>query len=369
MDQNPDPDDRLRGRPPGRTRKVMNVSLAIDVYNALMKISEGQRSSFISDVLKPLTSQFDPGPSSYLALSLKQLVDSAISESKKENDYQKLAAVSSLANEVMPKLEPYLELCKESDSTQRVSEELPQESSEIAGIVDSIRIARALKKLESLLQSAETIHRAVPLRYHNEQYEKRLEETKVASEAVRRLLGRYGDYLTEEQVFKNIPQGGPEESGILTKLKTFDPEDDFRKGLPMHDIVKGCRKVTEDAKQILDEETRGFVTDTCSFVDNSVRRSWGAGIDIQMSSYSIHPEKGTFLVTLYNRGQYGASIHGVKCDGDAVTFHASLKSGNHLPAHEESVVEVRPCIGISKKPTHTVTFEIEFLEFSFELTA
>ncbi|MDE1767253.1 MAG: hypothetical protein KGI27_13425 [Thaumarchaeota archaeon] len=56
MNQNPlDPDDRLRGRPPGRTKKVMNVSLAIDVYNALMKISEGQRSSFISDVLIPLT--------------------------------------------------------------------------------------------------------------------------------------------------------------------------------------------------------------------------------------------------------------------------------------------------------------------------
>ena len=367
MDQNPDPDDRLRGRPPGRTKKVMNVSLAIDVYNALMKISEGQRSSFISDVLKPLTSQFDPGPSSYLALSLKQLVDSAIAESKKENNYEKLAAVSSLANEVMPKLEPYLQLCRE-DSVQN-NLESTEEKGEIAGIIDSIRIAKALKNLESLLQNAEAIHRAVPMRYQDEQYEKRLEETKVASEAVYRLLERYHDYITKEQFFQNIPQERPEKSGILAKLKTFDIEGDFRKGLPMFDTVKSCRKVTEDARQILDEETRRFITNTCSFVDSSVRRSWGSGIDIQLSSYRIHPEKGTFLVTLFNRGYYDVSISDVRCDGKQTTFHARTKSGrSHIPVLEESTIEIFPCVIVAKKEKHTITFEIDYVEFKFELT-
>ncbi len=363
MDQNPlDPDDRLRGRPPGRTRKVMNVSMALDVYNALMKIPEGKRSEFISDILRPVTNQFDPGPSSYLALSLKQLVDSAISESKKENDYEKLAAVSSLANEVMPKLEPYVELCKE-DAVQPLISEVPYEG-ELGGIIDRIRIARALKKLESLLHNAEIIHKAVPRRYQDKQYEKAVEETEIASAAVSNLLGRYQDYITDERVFKNLPKS--EETELPVWHVSVDKSDDFRKDLPMYDTVKGCQKLLENAKEISDTEIKKFVIDTCSFVDSSVRRSWGSGIDIQLSSYSRHPEKG-FLVKLYNRGQYSVSISNVRCDGDFVTFHASVEQGAHLPAYEEVVVEVRPCVSFSKKPIHKVTFEIGYIQFLFEL--
>jgi hypothetical protein len=50
-----------------------------------------------------------------------------------------------------------------------------------------------------------------------------------------------------------------------------------------------------------------------------------------------------------------------------VTFHARIKSDDHLPAQEESVVEVFPCVSLSKKPDHKVTFEIGYLEFSFDL--
>lgn len=364
MDQNPpDPDDRLRGRPPGKTKKVMNVSLALDVYNALMKVKEGQRSEFISDILRPVTNQFDPGPSSYVALSLKQILDSAISESKKENDYEKLTAVSSLANELMPKLEPYVDLCKE-DPSQPLISEVPNEG-ELVVIIDRIRIARALKKLESLLKNARTIHKAVPLRYQDKQYGKTLEETEIASAAAYNLFRRYQDYITDEQAFKNLPQ--PEVTELPVRHASDDKSDNFHKGLPMYDTIKGCQELLENAKEISDEEIKKFVIDTCSFVDSSVRRSWGSGIDIQLSSYKIHPEKGTFLVNLYNRGQYSVSISNVRCDGDYVTFHASMDLDEHLPAHEEAVVEVRPCISFSEKSTHKVTFEIEYLEFTFEL--
>lgn len=365
MDQNPlDPDDRLRGRPPGKTKKVMNVSLALDVYNALLKVKEGQRSEFISDILRPVTNQFDPGPSSYLALSLKQLLDSAISESKEENDYEKLAAVSNLANELMPKLEPYVDLCKE-DPSQPLISEVPNEG-ELVEIIDRIRIARTLKKLESLLKNAKTVHKAVPLRYQDSQYEKIFEETEIASVAVSNLFGRFQDYITDEQVFKNLPKA--EETEIPFWKVPVDKLDDFRKDLPMYDTVKGCQKLLEDAKEISDAEIRKFVIDTCSFVDSSVRKSWGSGIDLQLSSYKIHPEKGIFFVALYNRGQYGVSINNVRCDGSSVTFHARFGPGNHhLPPRKESLVEVIPCTNLTKKPKHNVTFEVGYVEFTFEL--
>jgi hypothetical protein len=366
MDQNPpDPDNRLRGRPPGKTKKVMNVSLALDVYNAMMKVPDGKRSEFISDILRPVTNQFDPGPSSYLALSLKQLVDSAIYESKKENDYEKLAAVSSLANEVMPKLEPYVELCK-GDSVQTTSE-VVRDGGEIDEIIDKIRIARTLKRLESSLLNAEVIHNAVPLRYQDKEYEKILEKTKVLLAAASHMLARYIDYGTEEHVFQNVVVEKPKESGILTNFTSYVAEYDFRNDLPMEETVRNCHRVLEDADEISDKEIKKFIKDACSFVDSSVRRSWGSGIDIQLSSYSIHPENGTFLVNLYNRGQYSVSISNVRCDGDSVTFHASLELGEHLSAHEEAVVEVWPCVSFSKKPTHKATFEIGYIQFLFEL--
>lgn len=362
MDQNsPDPDDRLRGRPPGRTKKVMNVSMALDVYNALMKIPEGQRSAFIADKLRPIAKQFDPGPSSVVVLSLKYLLDSAIADSKNRHDYEKLAAVSSLTNEIMPVLNPYLNLCRETDSEKVQSFGMVKETDSIKEILDNIRASRILEKLKDILKNAEIIHNAVPQRYRDQQYEKNLEETKTLSHAVISLLEKYGDSNPDVESDK-IKQE------YKVPLILSNTEGDFRKGLPMYETTRDCKKILEDSKEISDDTTREFVANACSFVDSSVRRSWGSGIELQMKSYSVDPKRGTFLVTLFNRGYYDVSITDVICDDIQVTFHVrySSKTGN-IPVLEEVVVEVRPCTLLSEKPEHQVTLEIGYIKITFRI--
>lgn len=362
MDLNPlDPDDRLRGRPPGRTKKVMNVSLANDVYKALMKIPEGKRSEFISDMLRPTTSQFDPGPSSELALTLKRVLDSAISESRTKSDYEKLTAVSTLADEIMPKLDPFIALCQETEGKESPQRDIPQ-AIEIETIVSGIRAARTLRRLQSVLRNAEIVHSAVPQRFRDESYEKNLEKTRVALAAVSNLIARYAEYLTDEQAFKDVE--GPGKSNMHSHI--MPERQDFRRGLPMHDILEGCNKGFEDAGEIPERELQKFISDTCTFVENSVKRSWGSGIELEMQFYAVHPEKKTFLVTLFNSGHYDISIHLVKCDGVVTIFHDAYEERPlHIPVLENATIEVYPCVSILEREEHRITFEVEYNKFSF----
>src|SRR5579885_29655 len=354
-----DPDDRFRGRPPDGGRKVMNVSFAKDVYDGIMKVREGSRSSFISDFLRIITRQFDPGPSSYLALELKRLIDEAIAKSRKENNYEKMAAVSSLANEVVPKLEPYLDLCKEEGPEEKASDKMPAVA-EIGTIMEGIRAGHALERLGALLDDAKTIHGAVPSLFRDDQYKKQVEQTRMASTAVSKLLAAYRNYITTEDDIGE--RKGKQEIQCIRGTRGVP---DFRRGLPMGDTVNGCARLSEDAKEISDEKVRAFVMETCSFVDRSVRRSWGSGIDLVL--HACERVGGYLVLGVFNRGYYGVLVSGARCDGEEDVSISGRKEPYYLPPLALSEVGIVPCSMAYPAARHTVTLVIGYLDFSFEI--
>lgn len=99
-----------RGRPAEEGgHKPLKFSLNAETRAALDKVKKKQPASrFIEEVIQPLARQFDPGPSSPLALEIIEKIRSERDGAFKREDIEEVVALDYLLLRVKPALDPFI---------------------------------------------------------------------------------------------------------------------------------------------------------------------------------------------------------------------------------------------------------------------
>ena len=105
-------EDRYRGRPKeGGGHRPLKISLDAEIMKALEKVKKnGPISQFIEELIRPMARQFDPGPSSHVALEILNKITSERDEANKREDFEQVVALDFLLLKVRPVLGPFISM-------------------------------------------------------------------------------------------------------------------------------------------------------------------------------------------------------------------------------------------------------------------
>jgi hypothetical protein len=134
-----------RGRPAEEGgHKPLKISLNAETRAALAKVKKKQPvSKFIEEVIQPLARQFDPGPSSPLALEIMEKIKSERNKALKREDMEEVVALDYFLLRVKPAIDPFVAMSEPEFGPKSVSTEDKNRS----GTNASLQIPEAEKGL------------------------------------------------------------------------------------------------------------------------------------------------------------------------------------------------------------------------------
>lgn len=369
--------DGGRGRPPIHNTMLKVVYLAKDVFEKLKKIPSGKQSEFISNTIRPSLNQFDPNDASVYALTFKFLLDSGIDDAKKTGNYELMTALGHLANDMMPKLEPYLALSEyTTDGTTdqifvtTLDHKEKITSKDIIGMLEDTKIERILKNVFDLVQILNIVLDAVPQKYHDHVYRKNLTQVKDYIESFKKLFGDYdlGSQVDSDDNLELITGVDllSESRHLSEKLGS---EKDFGKHVPVYETLKSCKEILGELDSLADMKMKKFLESLCKFADNSVRQAWASGINVKLSSYRYDLKENCFIINLINLGDFDITVTGIQCDENQCSIHIfpTNKKSIDVKPTDTVIVAFAPCSQVDDNTKHSIVVEISYIRFSFIL--
>lgn len=366
-----DPHDNRSGpKPKDGGHKPMHISFNANNRKALAKIKEkGGISPFLNKLMDPIAEKLDPGPASPILLEFWNGLTDKVSNLVKEGDLDTAVALGHVLVDIKPAIQPYLDLCEEDDiakkdnlNTNAIStnhdytlDSITQDN--VADIINDVIVVKLLGQLYDILQNAQSMLQKIPSQYKTKWHHSSTDELAIKTDATEKILKKYGT---------DIPHQGQSTNDSLQNMN-LESADDFRKGLPIFDTLKQCNEIKQKTKGIQNQSVRKFVFESCVFVQDTVNKLTGLGIDINLESYKWDRDSHSYFVELFNCGNYDVNISEVWCDGQKCLMHAwYVKSSNsHLPVNQTNKIQFRPCELPDDATEHKITIKTQYKGFLF----
>ena len=365
-------DNRSGPKPRDGGHKPMHISFNAKNRKALAKIKdEIGMSQFLNRILDPISETMDPGPASPILLEFWNGLADKMANLVKEGELDTATTIGHVLVDIKPIVQPYLDLCEEDEETDIAKDNILNIDTisvnnydehtlesvtydDVSDMINDVLVVRLSEQLYHLLQIAQLILQKIPSQYKTRWHSEGTDELSTKTRVTEKILKKYGAEI--------LPQENSKDDNVNS-----DSIHDFRKDLPIFDILKQCKEIKQKAKGIQNQSIRKFVSQSCELVQDMVTKAAGAGIDMNLEEYRWHEKTHSYFVDLFNCGKYDIDVLEVWCDGKQCSMHAWYAGGNksHLPAGNASQIQFFPASQVTGTSKHNITIKTLYKEFSF----
>ena len=332
------------GRPPeGGGHRPLKISIDQEVSLFLKKYKEGKIgnkktnvSELVEGQLRVLARQFDPGPSSQVAIGIHNLIRGAIRQAVDEDDPERASALSYLYNRIKPALEPFLIMSEAEGEAQTGGaavvagqSEAFKENQRFSRAVLAADVKRALRKTHDMLSRAKEVLLKLPGAY-SYRYAETLDRIASMQDVIMEFLdgsvAKEGVSPDEKAAEEGEKFHSPYEAYHATE--PLSSMERFRRdhGSTIELILEKAESIRDDAKR-LPRNLGNFIIKACDLVEKQLKRAWSTGLRLELVGYKCeevqtrHGRNVKVIAVVGNPGSDDVSVSGVRVEGTKTVVH------------------------------------------------